>query len=184
MKQLSYQDVKVPPKYAIFIAFKQGEKNCIKVTQEKTKEAYFFSVVSGDVKKWKDHLKQLGAKEIQEQGNIYFKLFCLVNTKLFASITEADAPASKAARSKLEITDVEKWTREDVQEWLTYIRDSDGIRMHEKYGDMFKENDVDGKVLLSITDDQLKQMGIQSLGKRLRVMKEIEKVKQKRSMSF
>lgn len=85
-------------------------------------------------------------------------------------------------RHKLEVIEAVKWNTEDVIEWLSFLRDTDGARLNDKYAPAFRENDVDGKTLLELDDNGLKVIGIKSLGKRLKVLKEVAKLKKNKSL--
>lgn len=84
---------------------------------------------------------------------------------------------STRSLSRVESMDVSDWTVSDVQEWLSYIHTTDG-NMLIRFGECFIENDVNGKVLMQLTDDTLKEIGITSLGMRKRLIKEIDKLRQ------
>jgi hypothetical protein len=133
------------------------------------------AMIVQDPSKWKEALKKLDAVEGEQVQN---------PKNVFNSIAETETPSSRGARSKLEVLDVEKWSVDNVIEWLSYIRDNDGVRMNEKFEKEFRENDIDGKALIAMNDEQLKAIGIKSLGKRLKLQKEIEKLKVKRTYSL
>lgn len=93
-------------------------------------------------------------------------------------------PASEvpiSGRSRLEVVDAKHWSVKDVQEWLSYIRTTDGAKLAEDCGELFAENDIDGRALLTLDDAALKSIGIKSLGRRVKILSEIEKVKQTNS---
>jgi len=60
----------------------------------------------------------------------------------------------------------------DVTEWLKSL----GL---EKYAQAFQDNDVDAKVLASLTGDDLKDIGVNSVGHRRRLLEAIEKLTEK-----
>lgn len=64
------------------------------------------------------------------------------------------------------------WTEEDVGTWLAAISSETA-----PYVDMFKENNINGKRLLRLSDDKLKSMGITSLGVRDDILTEMEDLK-------
>jgi len=63
------------------------------------------------------------------------------------------------------------WTVEDVCKWLKNISISDEIIS------IFKENEITGKALLSLTQDELKELGVKQLGPKKHIAEEIENLK-------
>eukprot|EP00833_Pecoramyces_ruminatium_P010438 jgi/Orpsp1_1/1184470/evm.model.c7180000089662.1 len=63
-----------------------------------------------------------------------------------------------------------EWTVEDVGKWLIEVG-------YEKYKEIFKENDIDGQVLLELTESHLKELNIKSLGERIKIRNLIKGLK-------
>jgi len=100
-----------------------------------------------------------------------------------ADIFESSDASSKQQKIKrrIETIDVNEWRIDDVIDWLSFLRDKDGVRMREHFGEMFMENDINGKVLVDMTDDTLQSLGVKSLGKRMKILNEIQRLKVRRS---
>ena len=71
---------------------------------------------------------------------------------------------------------MDKWTVDDVQEWLKYLRNVDGKRMSDLFGECFGENAVNGKILSTLNDQTLQEMGIRSINKRKKLLFEVKKI--------
>lgn len=68
-------------------------------------------------------------------------------------------------------SDISKWTIDNVAEWLQQI-DMD------EYISKFKENEIDGFILVDLTELHLKEeLGINKLGHRLKIMKYLQQLK-------
>lgn len=112
-------------------------------------------------------------------------------SNIFASVADfADvAPPPQTAtqgrtKHRLEVTDVKDWKVGDVLDWLEFLRDTDGKRMRESMERIFIENDINGKILITLEEKNLQTMGISSFGKRKKLAKEIERLKKNRGMCF
>eukprot|EP00960_Hanusia_phi_P038343 753388-Hanusia_phi.AAC.3 len=64
----------------------------------------------------------------------------------------------------------EEWTVGDVQDFLEICRPKLGSKVYD-YQRIVAENDVDGEVLLDITDEEMSRLGIKSLGHRMYITK-------------
>lgn len=69
-----------------------------------------------------------------------------------------------------------------VIEWLGYLRDSTGESVKPYVEQGFQQNDITGKALLDLGETDLKGIGVSSLGKRKVILREIDKLKQDKSM--
>jgi hypothetical protein len=69
-------------------------------------------------------------------------------------------------------TFVENWTREQVLIWLQFI----GLN---KYENQFKDNEISGFSLVELNGDNLKEMGIGAIGHRIKILKNINILKNK-----
>ncbi|OAQ30195.1 hypothetical protein K457DRAFT_31788 [Linnemannia elongata AG-77] len=67
-------------------------------------------------------------------------------------------------------THVYNWTVETTAQWLTTNGYEDSVQS-------FKENDITGDVLLDLTHDTLKDMGMSSTGRRIRLLKMIAELR-------
>ncbi|KAF8934468.1 Adaptor for signal transduction [Haplosporangium gracile] len=67
-------------------------------------------------------------------------------------------------------THVYNWTVETTSQWLTTNGYEDSVQS-------FKENDITGDVLLDLTHDTLKDMGMASTGRRIRLLKMIAELR-------
>ncbi|KAL0093218.1 hypothetical protein F4703DRAFT_1730435 [Phycomyces blakesleeanus] len=87
-------------------------------------------------------------------------------------------PAVPAASSSIALTFDEKledWDVEQVANWLIVV----GLGM---VADLFIEQEITGDILLDLTIDSLKELGITTYGKRYKVMNAINKLKNKQSI--
>jgi len=64
------------------------------------------------------------------------------------------------------------WTEDEVGAWLATVSAETAV-----YAAMFKENNINGKRLLRLTDEKLKSMGVTSLGIRDDILTELEELK-------
>jgi len=69
-------------------------------------------------------------------------------------------------------TDPNDWTEDEVGAWLATVSAETAV-----YAAMFKENNINGKRLLRLTDEKLKSMGVTSLGIRDDILTELEELK-------
>ena len=67
------------------------------------------------------------------------------------------------------------WDNARVCEWLA----AEGL---QKHSDSFREQDIDGRVLLELTRDDLKYLRVEMLGDRTQLMKKIEVIKERHEM--
>lgn len=114
---------------------------------------------------------QLGAKE-QDKG-------------LFKSMAE-DKPgitSPKTPMDRLLLLPVAQWSIEDVQLWLTLVYFSDNLPMFNHVGDILLQNEINGKALLQLEDEQLFSMGIKKLGY-VSTLKEYIKRAPRKSMKY
>ncbi|KAJ1974494.1 hypothetical protein H4R35_003581 [Dimargaris xerosporica] len=99
-----------------------------------------------------------------------------------ATISEPSEPsqvvASKSEHLKLTpgSTDVQGWTMDQVAEWLTRLGYGD-------YASSVHENHISGDVLLQLNDTNLKDLGIQSIGKRIKLLKAIRSLQDQSLLS-
>jgi len=61
---------------------------------------------------------------------------------------------------------VNSWKTEDVLKWIEEIG-------YKEYSDLFKKNDIDGIELLKLSENDLKEMGIESIGHRRKIFEKI-----------
>ncbi|KAJ1978335.1 hypothetical protein H4R34_003239 [Dimargaris verticillata] len=106
-------------------------------------------------------------------------LFICTRAPENATISEPTAPsqvvASKCEHLKL-TPDVQGWTMDQVAEWLTRLDYGD-------YAPNVHENHITGDVLLQLSDTNLKDLGIQSIGKRIKLLKAIRKLQDRNLLS-
>jgi hypothetical protein len=69
---------------------------------------------------------------------------------------------------------VSSWSVDRVCQW---IRRLGSVYEDKKYDSIFRENQIDGKALLNIEKNDLKEMGIKLMGDRINIMTEINKLK-------
>lgn len=62
-----------------------------------------------------------------------------------------------------------QWTEDDVADWLRKIR-------FERYCDAFITNDIDGECLSELSGGALKELGVESVGHRIKLMRELRKL--------
>mmetsp|Transcript_26590 Transcript_26590/g.36806 ORF Transcript_26590/g.36806 Transcript_26590/m.36806 type:complete len:209 (-) Transcript_26590:66-692(-) len=66
-----------------------------------------------------------------------------------------------------ELSKSSTWTEEKTMAWLrTLVREDGSRRIKEKTIAILLEEEIDGQVLQSITEEQLKEMGVKTLGQR------------------
>ncbi|KAK9453976.1 hypothetical protein V1511DRAFT_527545 [Dipodascopsis uninucleata] len=75
-----------------------------------------------------------------------------------------DSPAPLTSRYIL------AWTVEDVCNWLCYL----GLQEHQEG---FRENDITGEVLVHLDHEVLKDLGVNTIGHRLQILKAIYNIK-------
>lgn len=66
--------------------------------------------------------------------------------------------------------DIRDWDESDVQNWLTYLG-------YPQYESQIKEHNIRGDTLCSITSDDLRSLGVPTIGQRLSILKAIYLVK-------
>ncbi|XP_060597433.1 uncharacterized protein LOC132751289 [Ruditapes philippinarum] len=76
----------------------------------------------------------------------------------------------------LDSHDVNTWTEYDVHQWIKQMAQGHNVDLLD-YATLFLHHHVTGKVLLNLTQDDLSNMGIQSLGHRYELFTEIELLK-------
>jgi len=74
-------------------------------------------------------------------------------------------------KKELKAEQARGWSKSDVAEWLSSIE-------LDKCRDVFRENEINGEVLMELGIDDLDYMGITALGTRKLILKEIAKIKQ------
>ena len=78
--------------------------------------------------------------------------------------------------ASFENSEVRVWDETAVCNWIKYTNNG----KFEEYIPIFKEHEISGETLLSLTDEILKdEMGIKKIGKRHKLMKAINKLKAK-----
>jgi hypothetical protein len=71
--------------------------------------------------------------------------------------------------------DFTKWNSNDVQFWLNTIHHGDGTTFGQQFGNQFKANDVDGKMLSEASDMLLlRDLNVHSHSKRKKLLEEID----------
>ncbi|KAG0052890.1 hypothetical protein BGZ83_001975 [Gryganskiella cystojenkinii] len=89
----------------------------------------------------------------------------------YARAVRAKFPASNGTELLTGLDEhVHKWTIETTAQWL----DNNG---YEDCVQTFKDNDITGDVLLDLTHDTLKDMGMTSTGRRIRLLKMIAELR-------
>ncbi|XP_078702996.1 mitogen-activated protein kinase kinase kinase 20-like [Branchiostoma floridae x Branchiostoma belcheri] len=74
--------------------------------------------------------------------------------------------------------DVGAWTEQEVHIWMQHLGNDSGHPSDlSKYADVFLQNNINGKRLLMLSPEDLRSMGILSLGHRLDLQNEIEQLK-------
>jgi len=93
------------------------------------------------------------------------------STKKKKKSSDEDEPDSPKQKSKKKVG-VKKWDHEEVIEWLTENKFKDFVAV-------FQEEQVNGSLLLKLTDDNLVEMGLAKVAgfKRLKLIDAIEKLK-------
>ncbi|KAL0076916.1 hypothetical protein J3Q64DRAFT_1825334 [Phycomyces blakesleeanus] len=93
-----------------------------------------------------------------------------------ALVSSRSAPTnSNIRRPSLPDESAEDWDVEQVANWLIVV----GLGM---VADLFIEQEITGDILLDLTIDSLKELGITTYGKRYKVMNAINKLKNKQSI--
>jgi hypothetical protein len=77
----------------------------------------------------------------------------------------------------LEQKDFEEWTAAELAEYFKQKTDLDN-----NYAELLQKQKVDGKVAPSLTEDDLRQMGIDTVGDRKRVMEAIHTLKRAKNI--
>ncbi|XP_052245436.1 mitogen-activated protein kinase kinase kinase 20-like isoform X4 [Dreissena polymorpha] len=78
--------------------------------------------------------------------------------------------------TSLDSHDVNTWTKFDVNQWIKQLAIAHNPDLMV-YADLFLEHDVTGKLLLSLTQEELSNIGIKSLGHKYELFTEIELLK-------
>ncbi|XP_078571960.1 mitogen-activated protein kinase kinase kinase zak-1-like isoform X3 [Branchiostoma floridae x Branchiostoma japonicum] len=73
--------------------------------------------------------------------------------------------------------DVGAWTEQEVHIWMQHLGNDCHPSDLSKYADVFLQNNINGKRLLMLSPEDLRAMGILSLGHRLDLQNEIEQLK-------
>lgn len=89
--------------------------------------------------------------------------------------TEADPRATKDRSSGKNKKSVFTWSRQDVLRWLNKYH----THYFHLYGDLFREHDIVGKVLVQLSTSQLQQMGIRNEKHRVDIYEKIIKLRLK-----
>ncbi|TQS38686.1 hypothetical protein Golomagni_00803 [Golovinomyces magnicellulatus] len=79
------------------------------------------------------------------------------------------------SRDKLPKNIITEWTAEECAEFVSSI----GLY---QYGDQFLENEIVGEALVALQHDELKQMGVASVGHRLTILKSVYDIKVKQDI--
>eukprot|EP01130_Rhizamoeba_saxonica_P005192 TRINITY_DN2079_c0_g1_i1.p1 TRINITY_DN2079_c0_g1~~TRINITY_DN2079_c0_g1_i1.p1 ORF type:complete len:629 (-),score=115.50 TRINITY_DN2079_c0_g1_i1:72-1925(-) len=75
--------------------------------------------------------------------------------------------SNKNLQEQLTCTPVESWTTNEVNLWLN-------INGFQEYANSFRENDIDGRILLKLDEENLKsELGVQSFGHRARIVRSV-----------
>ncbi|XP_076362033.1 mitogen-activated protein kinase kinase kinase 20-like [Tachypleus tridentatus] len=82
--------------------------------------------------------------------------------------------------------DVYSWSENDVYLWLKQLSNEASSKDLEQYADMFLKQHISGRRLLLLTPDDMKEMGVISVGHRIHLMDSIEKLQihNKRMLEF
>lgn len=105
-------------------------------------------------------------------------------SSLFRSISGAEeepeehTSAPLVEKHRLELFEVQLWGTEDVIEWLRYTYDANFVSLDALYSLLFKENAIDGRMLLSLNENALEVLGIQDADHVSRICANIELLKQ------
>lgn len=90
---------------------------------------------------------------------------------------ELEQQISKNALSHKE-HNVATWSEEEVVDWLHRLNMPSSTTSFACYSDLFVQNHITGNCLLDLTNDDLLQIGVHSVGHRREMMKEIEVLRQ------
>ncbi|GIY88376.1 mitogen-activated protein kinase kinase kinase 20 [Caerostris darwini] len=82
--------------------------------------------------------------------------------------------------------DINTWTSEDVCLWIKQLGLEANSNDLDQYADLFREQQINGKRLLLMTSEDLKDMGVATVGHRIHLMDEINKLRShnKRMLHF
>lgn len=90
---------------------------------------------------------------------------------------EKEISEQRSLSKILDIHDVCSWTEIDVSLWLNQVAQNSGHRDLVMYVPLFLENHITGKRLVSLTEDNLKDLGVESLGLRMELKEQIMHLK-------
>lgn len=85
---------------------------------------------------------------------------------------------------ELYVHDVNTWTVDHVFLWVQQLGCDEATKDLEQYAELFRSQQIAGKLLLLLTVEHLKDMGIAALGHRLALMDEIEKLAMENRRKF
>lgn len=83
----------------------------------------------------------------------------------------------KFTSSKLDTSDLARWTPEKVAQWMLNA----GVEL--QYSEKFVENDINGAILITLKFEDLKELGIPSFGVRTKIWEEVAKMRDIRAAS-
>jgi len=120
----------------------------------------------------------------QQQHNVFFELEGIRGPKgtnnvclSFSFGSSGDDYGSSTAKKSTEATP-DDWTSEQVAKWLT-----DDLKLSQ-YAALFVENDITGNELKYVGSEDLKALGIKSIGHSLRIQNGIRKLQWKPEVSL
>lgn len=85
---------------------------------------------------------------------------------------------------ELYVHDVNTWNVDHVFLWVQQLGCDEATKDLEQYAELFRSQQIAGKLLLLLTVEHLKDMGIAALGHRLALMDEIEKLAMENRRKF
>lgn len=92
--------------------------------------------------------------------------------KVKDSNSKEQQPTTELSQYDLLDENFEKWTPEELADYIQR-RESIG-----NYAELFRDQKIDGSIAHSITDDDLKEMGVSAIGDRKRICEALESLKQ------
>ncbi|KAJ1981818.1 hypothetical protein H4R33_005163 [Dimargaris cristalligena] len=98
----------------------------------------------------------------------------LIESKPRAQVVASKSDLDKCAKAGLPESHhslVTAWSLAEVAEWIS-------AQGYEEYAQAIQDNDITGDILVQLDDNNLKDLGIQSIGKRITLLKSIRKLKE------
>jgi hypothetical protein len=105
-----------------------------------------------------------------------------------ASPTDSEGPSSNehtpttyggghSSGDRVPVSPITDWSADECADFVSSL----GLR---QYGDTFLENEIVGEALVALQHDDLKQMGVTSVGHRLTILKSVYDIKVKQDISI